>query len=266
MTKTFVCLTLIQISLNTLRGNAQTESGAKAFRKIDESAKLIMISTKHTALLPDKKSLQATCKAISVLDAIISPEWEFRYYSYNSNWDVNEECLQMRNGQGDEMHILFMDNGCAINGFAHEFPQQDKTMLTKGLPAVFSDFIFGEPVASIGTTFCLWTTDSAWKVGEIGNIDDYSGKMLGIFDGNPETYIGWATEYFDGSYKETGIPLETVSRIYKGETLTKEMVLSIGHDIDDWNQLIADIDEIGYPHNLIAEQKNTEKKPKWKFW
>lgn len=226
-----------------------------------------MISTKDTSLLPNVNQLQAICKAIAVLDAIISPEWEFRYYSYNSKWDENEECLQMRDGQGDEMHILFTDNGCAINGFAHEFLQQDKALLTEGLPAVFSEFIFGEPVASIGTTFCLWTTGSnGWQTGVIESHENNSEEMLTIFDGNPQTYINWAEEYFEGSYKESGIPLETVTRIYNGESLTREMVLSIIDDVDDWDRLITDLNEIDYPFNIITGSAKEMKKPKWKFW
>ena len=165
-----------------------------------------MISTKDYSLLPDRNSLQSICKSISVLDAIISQEWQYRYYSYNSKWDTNEECLQMRNGSGDEMHILFLKDGCAINGFAHEYDQQDKAKLTQNLPAIFNDFIFGEPVTSIGTTFCLWTTESNnWTVGQIENHEDNSEEMLAIFDGNPQTYVNWATEYFEESYSLTYI-------------------------------------------------------------
>jgi len=96
-----------------------------------------MISTKNYSSLPDRKSLETICKSISVLDAIISQEWQYRYYSYNSRWDTNERCLQMRNGSGNEMHILFREDGCAINGFAHEYEQQDKVKLTNNLPTIF---------------------------------------------------------------------------------------------------------------------------------
>lgn len=162
-----------------------------------------MISTENYSLLPDRKSLKKICKAISVLDAIISQEWQFRYYSYNSKWDTNERCLQMRNGSGDEMHILFREDGCAINGFAHEYNQQDKTKLTNNMPAIFNDFIFGEPVKSVGTTFFLWTTElKNWQVGQLENFEDNSEEMLKIFDGQPQTYIDWATEYFEESYKK----------------------------------------------------------------
>ena len=210
-----------------------------------------MISTENYTLLPDRKSLETICKAISVLDAIISQEWQFRYYSFNSKWDTDERCLQMRNGEGEEMHILFREDGCAINGFAHEYDQPNKGKLTTNLPTIFKDFIFGEPVNSIGTTFCLWTTElKNWQIGQLENFDDNSEYFLNIFDGQPQTYIDWATEYFEGSYKESGIPLNTVSKIYSGQTLTKKMVLSIVDELEDWEQLRADLDEIDYPYNF----------------
>ncbi len=210
-----------------------------------------MISTKDYSLLPDRKTLQTICKAISVLDAIISQEWESRYYSYNNKWADNEEFCEMRNGSGDQMLILFHQDGCVINGFAHEFDQQDKSHLTKNLPSIFDEFIFGEPVKSIGTTFCLWTTEQKnWQVGQIENYEDNSAEMLNIFDGNPQTYIDWATDYFEESYVESGIPLDTVTKIYNGQTLTKEMVLTIVEELEDWKQLEADLKEIGYPYDF----------------
>ena len=212
-----------------------------------------MISTKNYSLLPDRKSLETICKAISVLDAIISQEWQYRYYSFNSKWDTNERCLQMQNGSGEEMHILFLEDGCAINGFAHEYEQKDKAKLTNNLPTIFNDFIFGEPVKSIGTTFCLWTTElKNWQVGQLENFEDNSEEMLNIFDGNPQTYIDWATEYYEeeGVLVESGIPLDTVTKIYNGQTLTKEMVLTIVEELEDWEQLETDLKEIGYPYKF----------------
>jgi hypothetical protein len=210
-----------------------------------------MISTKDYRLLPDRKTLQTICKAISVLDAIISQEWEYRYYSYNNKWSDDEEFCEMRNGSGDQMLILFRQDGCIINGFAHEFKQQDKQKLTLNLPQIFETFLFEEPVKTIGTTFCLWTTEQKkWQTGQIENYEDHSDEMLNIFGGNPQTYISWATEYFEESYIESGIPLKTVTEIYNGQTLTKGMVLSIVEDLEDWEQLETDLNEIGYPYNF----------------
>ncbi|MCD1118610.1 hypothetical protein [Chryseobacterium turcicum] len=210
-----------------------------------------MISTKDYKLLPDAKKLKSICKAISVLDAILSQEWEYRYYSYNNKWSDHEEFFEMRDGSGDQMLVLFPQNHCVINGFAHEYKQQDKQKLTTNLPSIFNEFIFGEPVNSIGTTFCLWTTEQKnWQTGQLENFEDNSEEMLNIFDGNPQTYIDWATEYFEDRYKESGIPLETVEKIYSGQTLTKNMVLSIVEELEDWEQLETDLNEIGYSYSF----------------
>jgi len=210
-----------------------------------------MISTKNYSKLPGRENLEKICKAISVLDAIICQEWQFRYYSFNSKWSENARILQMRNGEGDEMHILFRNDGCTINGFAHEYEQQNIENLTSNLPKIFKEFTFEEPIKSIGTTFCLWTTEPEnWQVGKIENYEDNSENMLSILDGNPQTYIDWAEEYFEESYKESGIPIDTVTKIYNGETLTKEMVLSVVDELEDWEQLEEDLKEIDYPYNF----------------
>ncbi|MCD0475955.1 hypothetical protein LPB87_16265 [Flavobacterium sp. EDS] len=210
-----------------------------------------MITTKDFKLLPNKNSLQHICKAISVLDAIMCQEWEYRYYLYNSKWAEDEEYFGMRDGAGDLMDILFLENHCVISGFAHEFQYNQKSDLTKNLPEIYNQFIFDEPVATNGTTFCLWTNETKnWEVGEIKDFNDNSEDLLAIFDGNPQTYINWASEYFDESYKETGIPLKTVTEIYQGKTLTKEMVLSIVDEIEDWELLEEDLKEINYKYDF----------------
>jgi len=222
-----------------------------------------MISTKDYTLLPDRRTLETICKAISVLDAILCQDWQYRYYSFNSTWDTNERCLQMRNGHGDEMHVLFREDGSAINGFAHEYEQQDKSKLTKGLSSIFHEFIFGEPVNSIGTTFCLWTTEiKNWQVGQLGSFEDNSEEMLNIFDGKPRTYINWAIDY----YEMDNISLETVTKIYNGQPLTKQMVLSLVEELENWQQLEKDLMEIDYPYNFNDNTENKDKKSKWKFW
>ncbi len=172
----------------------------------------------------------------------------------------------MRNGSGEEMHILFREDGCAINGFAHEYEEKDKTKLTHKIPTIFNEFIFGEPVTSIGTTFCLWTTElKNWQVGQLENFEDNSEEMLNIFDGQPQTYVDWATDYFEDGYKESGIPLDTVKKIYGGQTLTKEMVLSFVEELEDWEQLEKDLIEIDYPYDFTDGSDNLKKR-KWKFW
>lgn len=210
-----------------------------------------MVSTASLNALPDKYRLQQICKAASVLDAILSPEWQYRYYSYNSKWSDNEEFCEIRDGQGDHVLILFNAVGCVINGMTHEYHPKDKNKLTKGLPKTYGEFIFGEPVHSIGTTFCLWTAvDGKWQIGEVEDYDDGSEESLRIFDGNPQTYINWAKDYYEDDFIINNNTTRVVSDIYNGQKLTREMILSISDKVDDWGQLKNDLIEIDYPFQL----------------
>lgn len=210
-----------------------------------------MISTKELQLLPDSSKLREICRAMAVLDAILCQDWVYRYYSYNSDWSADEEFFEMRNGEGDQLLVLFNNEGTVINGFSAETEQGEKEQLTRELPEIFHEFIFGEPVHSAGTTFCLWKThDQEWKTGINTEEGNHSEEMLSPLDGNPETYVKWAADYFKGSYHTDGIPLDTVTRIYNQEPLTREMVLSLVDNLEDWEQLTDDLSEISYPHHL----------------
>jgi hypothetical protein len=210
-----------------------------------------MISTKNLKGLPDKNKVQAICKAVSVLDAILSQEWVYRYYSYNCKWAENEEFCQIRNGQGDDVSILFNSYGCVINGMAHEFLPKNKTKLIQGLPKAYEEFILGEPVASLGTTFCIWTNpDGGWVSGDLEDFNDGSEEFLKIFDGNPNTYIDWAKEYYEDAFTVNSNTIDIVSGIYAGEILTSEIVLALVSELEDWDHLENDLLEIDYPHEF----------------
>jgi hypothetical protein len=50
-----------------------------------------MISTRDPSLLPDVDGLRLTLQSMAMLDAILSPEWQFRYYSFNAAWDADQD-------------------------------------------------------------------------------------------------------------------------------------------------------------------------------
>lgn len=185
------------------------------------------------------------------MDAILSEDWLNRYYTFNSKWAESEEFCGMRNGQGDELLILFRNDGCVINGMTHEYYPKDKVRLTTGLPKIYDEFIFGEPVNSIGTTFCFWTNNqNQWQIGLVENLEDGSEEMLKIFDGNPQTYIDWATDYYADGFIVNENTIRLVTEIYEGKPLTKSMVLTINNAIEHWEQLQEDLAEINYPNDI----------------
>jgi hypothetical protein len=249
----------------------------------------MIISTKNLTPLPDIATLQKLCKSLATLDAIICREWESRYYSYNNAWDKNkmEEYFEMRDGCGDQFQILFSSDGVVINGYAHEsemnnwierevapttfmgkvkaiFGEQitvSEPKIWKGvidrLPEVFKNFMYGEPIKSIGTTFCIWRqhTENSWKIGNIkfpeDEYGDGSADLLYILDNDPKTYKNWAIEYYDQfECDDKKLNLKSVKHIYDFKPLTKDIVLELNPDIEDWDSLKKDLEEISYLFNF----------------
>lgn len=244
-------------------------------------------STENLNLITNPGSLQKLCKAICAIEAIISPEWEYRYYSYQKDWSETGEFCEMRNGQGDQMLILFSNDGICINGFAIEsemngwktiHTEEKKSFIEKlfgskkepktaliqeipngivnELPKVFSEFIYGEPVKSIGTTFCIWNTktDTKWNIGKINlpkdGYKDGSSDLLELLDGKPITYKKWAEEYYEEEFENRELKLELIEKIYSGVSISREMVLEINPELDDFEKLRMDLNEIGYEHEI----------------
>ena len=75
-----------------------------------------MVTKKQLASLPNVESLKRLTQSLAMLDAIMSPEWESRYYSFNSKWGEGEMMASMKDGSGDECFILFNPHGAIVNG------------------------------------------------------------------------------------------------------------------------------------------------------
>src|SRR5579872_961684 len=122
-----------------------------------------MISTRNLVPLPDIPILRRLTQSLAMLDAILSPEWESRYYSFNSRWAEAEMMASMRDGCGDDWFLLFCQAGAALKGFAHESPMAEGPTwagVLSEVPAVFSRFLTEPAFTMEDTTFCIWRTPS----------------------------------------------------------------------------------------------------------
>ena len=201
--------------------------------------------------LLNPEALRRLCQSLAALDALNSPEPEYRYYTFNPAWDESEELFEMADGEGDQLLVLFRAAGCCLNGFLHEYDQPDKAQVTRGLPDAFDEFMFGEPVSSIGTTFCQWHTPAhGWQAGLVEEEEDESDELLYIFDNQPATYAEWATEYYLDETDRAPITTTAVAAVYRHEPLTKMLALAINNELTDWPQLAADLTAIGYPYDF----------------
>jgi len=208
------------------------------------------------SVLPDVTTLRRKAQSLAVLDAIMSPDWEYRYYSFNAKWDADEMMASRKNGSGDELYVLFNRVGAILKGFDHEssmspWEREDQSLWPQVFDHVPSEFrtFLKEPSFDIpNTTFCVWrrNEDSLWHVGNIEYPDgdeksDGSEEQLSLFAGGPELYVNFANEYF-----EQTIPLEAVGHVYRHEVLTEAVVKELNQDADIAS-LGPELTSIGYP-------------------
>jgi hypothetical protein len=168
------------------------------------------------ARLPDVPMLRDRCRALAMIEAIVCPDWEFRYYSFDADWAPGEEMASMRNGSGDAYSIVFAPAGAFIRGLDHESPMSPARHvgLWPGLigtvPSVF-DAQVREPAFSdhgqLDATFVLWRqfSNDSWQTGAIAfptyggrrSSPDGSELLTVLIDPGPDTYLGFAADYYE---------------------------------------------------------------------
>ena len=72
--------------------------------------------------LPEPEAVRARSKAMAVLDAVLSPEWQWRYYSYDAQWAPGEEMASMRDGSGNDYAVVFSAAGVYAQAHSHKSP------------------------------------------------------------------------------------------------------------------------------------------------
>jgi len=164
--------------------------------------------------LPDISTLRRRCQALAMLDAILCPEREYRYYSYDQALAPGRRLASMHDGSGNEYSIVFSPTGAEIRGTA----QRDE-----GPPA----------------TVALWRgrADDRWQ----GEADPDAEAMFEVLvAGTPEAYHRFAQDYF-----EVGLDLDAVARVFAHSPLTGELVhrLTRHAQVED---LIDDCATIGW--------------------
>ncbi|MFI8793401.1 hypothetical protein [Streptomyces sp. NPDC055105] len=212
--------------------------------------------------MPEISVLREHCRSLSVLDAILSPEWEDRYYSFNDRWSETESLASMRNGSGDEFSIVFSPAGAYVRGFAHESPMSPYTEdgpwpgVLDEVPDVFRPCVeepaFCDEDGMPVVTACMWreTDHASWKAGTIDYPDeqpddpDGAGYLFQLLvDRSPEAFQRWAEDYY-----ELPVALEAVSHVFASRPLSDSVVNALNPEVTVAD-LAKDLAEIGYPLN-----------------
>jgi hypothetical protein len=211
--------------------------------------------------LPDIPRVRDRSRSLAMLDAILSPEWEHRYYSFVASWGPAQELASMRNGSGDDYAIVFLPAGAWVRVFAHESPMSPWAMepprpwpgVLDTVPAAFQACV-QEPAFILDgvalVSACLWrqTTDDRWRTGVIDfpagqeDPDGSQGLLELLLDDSPEAYRRFAEDY----YELGSVDLAAVREVYALRPLTQLLVTTLNDQLSVAD-LAYDIAEIGYP-------------------
>ena len=183
------------------------------------------------------EQLRHKMKALALLDAIIEQDWQYRYFSYNSNWSDSEEMGSLRDGCGGEW--FFWVSG-TLAGYKCLSPEDglmsNLEEVKNKAPRSHKNFLT-EPAFSMDQATCIWYLDnSKWsKFGKQveGLIDIEAVSSWGASD-----YQAWATDYY-----EREIDLESVEKIFNGK-FSEEIAKTLNQEID-MSELLAELPEIG---------------------
>jgi hypothetical protein len=212
-------------------------------------------------LLPPVPALRDRCRAMAVLEAILSPEWGDRYHSYDRDWSPGVELASMRDGSGDEYSIVFTPEGTYIRGFAHESPMSPYRDdgpwpgVVDTVPEPLRHWVtepafcdeHGMPVV----TACLWRepADDGWRTGEVaypdGTDPDGASELFRLLVAPgalaAEAFREFAEDYY-------GEPLDPVAlrHVFELRPLTEDVVMALGGSLT-LAEVAGDAAAAGYP-------------------
>lgn len=206
--------------------------------------------------LPEIEVLRQRAQSLAMLDALLSPEWLDRIFSFDAAWGENEQMASMRNGEGDEWFILFDAHGAACKGYVHETKAaQDRRFadeIQSRLPKQFSAFLHEAAFSMQDASFCYWRSwnDSAWQRLNhpdltMADLDDGS-DFLALLIEPASAYQEFAQDYF-----EIAVPIEAIEQIFAHVALTQTLANSINPELEP-GEIEALAMEIAYPLEMRA--------------
>ncbi|KAK1177896.1 hypothetical protein B7755_006815 [Streptomyces sp. NBS 14/10] len=212
--------------------------------------------------LPEIAVLQDHCRSMAMLEAVLSPEWADRYYSFDAHWSETDSMASMRNGSGDEYSIVFSTAGAYIRGFAHESPMSPYAEdgpwpgVLDDVPEVFRACVeepaFSDEDGMPVITACIWREpgDDGWKTGTIDFPEEATEDPDGaeylfplLVDRSAEAFQRWAEDYY-----EVPVNVQAIRHVLSSRPLNKGMVSALNAEITLTN-LAEDITKIGYPQS-----------------
>jgi hypothetical protein len=185
--------------------------------------------------LPPTDQLITRCKALAALDLILSPDWQSRFYSFNSHWSGDEQMASMRDGCGDKWWIFFHRDGwAALKGLGHDSPawrrhgEKLSSALQLSFPSGLKEFSIEPAFRWDQTSFAYFLTTGAAGWIRANDLAGYSAEDAGDTQllvhvvGTPTDYTTFAADYYEPDIVEN-----LVAGIIALQPITAKIVSSL---------------------------------------
>lgn len=195
--------------------------------------------------LPIVDEVIKVSQSLAILDAILMPEWEFRYFSFNKSWDSNQYMASLRDGEGSHYYILFEISdeliGCTGKVYCKDSKISNDNHFSKIKELNDFEYFLGEVAFENDKSslyFYFNHSDNKWEIAtQIQGI-----PFLRVFKDKEEAYLPWAEQYY-----ERNIHQNTVKQIFDFKPLNEIMLSELNPDLT-FQDILEDIEEIGYPY------------------
>lgn len=208
----------------------------------------------YPSSLPSPQQLKSIMQSMAALDAILCPEWQYRYYSFDTSWGPSEQMGSIRNGSGDDIFVLFNESGCFLKGFSHEFPQRELSpnMFYENIPDAFQAGTTEPAFSPQNVSYCAWQdlSGEGWKDSvKESDLDFNVFFLIQDLDGQASTFQKFAEEYH-----EMEVDLGSLQAVFDQASMTKDLAESLNPEIE-YSSLLSDLNQIGYPFEIGVPDK-----------
>jgi hypothetical protein len=222
-------------------------------------------STRHPERLPSPSALLKLTRALSVLDEILWPDWDWRFYSFDKERDGT--CLaSMRNGEGDLWYLLLLPNGGAVlRGFDHNsvmnpYRHEDERLwpgLFDGMPRSLLPWKNAVDIEPHEVTFVMWHPPRGrWQAGSVtlpaGDDPDGSEWLLELLNGDPASYARYTDDRLGHA-----VDLDAIRAVYNG-SLDARIIQRLNPRADE-SSILKAARKMGFP--MSKTKPKTQGKP-----
>jgi hypothetical protein len=202
--------------------------------------------------LPHPRQLGQRAMALALLDAIICPESEYRYFHYDPRFAPGQHVATMRNGEGDHWYLHLSAAGAVIKGHVQDLPRGEARAMAleaqRVVPEDFSALLHDPAFMMDSVSFCYWrrSADAGWSRlthpdARLEHRYDGSEDYLSILLAGAPCYYDFAADYF-----ECEPPLASIEHLYAHAPLTSAIVKSLNPQMTLATAIRA-AEAIGYP-------------------